>query len=100
MVGVGVWALLRWRTYKLMAMATVWRRGRDEEAAPTRRGGGPDGAGRVKPGVESSRVPSEYRVGIVWSGPTSPQRQRVEVRSVVSTHHNGREKPSVPSASH
>ena len=79
MVGVGVWALLRWLTYSLMAMATVWRRGRDVEAAPSRRSGGHVGSGRVKPRVESGRVPSEYRVGVVRSGPTSPQR--VEVRS-------------------
>ena len=70
MVGVGVWALLlRWLTYMLMAMATVWRRGRDVEEAPSRRSGGQVGSGRVKPGVESSRVPSEYRVGVVRSGP-------------------------------
>ena len=79
MVGVGVWALVQWLTYILMAMATVWRRGRDVEEAPSRRSGGQVGSGRVKPGVESSRVPSEYRVGVVRSGPTSPQR--VEVRS-------------------
>ena len=65
MVGGGVWALLRWLTYILMAMATVWRRGRDVEEAPSRRSGGQVGSGRVKPGVESSRVPSEYRVGVV-----------------------------------
>ena len=78
MVGVGVWALLRWLTYSLMAMATVWR-GRDVEDAPSRRSGGQVRSGRVKPGVESSRVPSEYRIGPVWSnparsGPTSPQQ--------------------------
>ena len=84
MVGVSVWALLRWLTYILMAMATVWRRGRDVEEAPSRRSRGQVGPGRVKPGVmEPSRVPSKYRVGVVWSGPTSPQR--VEVRSVVSS---------------
>ena len=46
MVGVGVWALLRWLTYILMAMATVWRRGRDVEEAPSRRSGGQVGSGR------------------------------------------------------
>ena len=66
MVGVGVWALVRWLTYSLMAMATVWR-GRDVEDAPSRRSGGQVRSGRVKPGVESSRVPSEYRVGVVRS---------------------------------
>ena len=79
MVGVGVWALLRWLTYRLMAMATVWRRGRDVEEAPSRRSGGQVGSGRVKPGVESSRVPSEYRVGVVRFGPVRPARS--ELRS-------------------
>ena len=79
-----MWALLRWLTYILVAMATVWRRGRDVEEAPSRRSGGQVGSGRVKPGVEFSHVPSKYRVGVVQSGPvrsgpTSPQR--VEVRS-------------------
>ena len=91
MVGVGVWALLRWLTYRLMAMATVWRRGRDVEEAPSRRSGGQVGSGRVKPGVESSRVPSEYRVGVVRSGPTSPQR--VEVRSCRPITTDGMEEP-------
>ena len=40
MVGVGVWALVQWLTYQLMVMATVWRRGRDVEEAPSRRSGG------------------------------------------------------------
>ena len=96
MVGVGwrgVWALVRWLTYSLMAMPTVWRgrgrgrgrgcgrgRGRDVEEAPSRRTArqvesGRAGSVRAKPGVESSRVPSAYRIGI---GPSSPQR--VEVR--------------------
>ena len=78
MVGVGVWALVRWLTYRLMAMATVWR-GRDVEDAPSRRSGGQVRSGRVKPGVESSRVPSEYRVGVVRSGPVRPARS--ELRS-------------------
>ena len=78
MVGVGVWALVRWLTYILMAMATVWR-GRDVEDVPSRRTGGQVRPGRVKPGVvESSRVPSEYRIGSDRSGPTSPQQ--VEIR--------------------
>ena len=71
MVGVGVWALVRWLTYKLMAMATAWR-GSDVEDTPSRRSGGQVGSGRVKPGVESSRVPSEYRIGPVRSGPVRP----------------------------
>ena len=79
MVGVGVWALLRRLTYNLMAMATVWRRGRDVEEVPNRRSRGQVGSGRVKPGVESSRVPSEYRVGVVRSGPV--RRARSELRS-------------------
>ena len=77
MVGVGVWALVRWLTYPLMAMATVWR-GRDVEHAPSRRSGGQVRSGRVKPGVESSRVPSEYQSGPDRSSPISPQQ--VEVR--------------------
>ena len=82
MVGVGVWALVRWLTYSLMAMATVWR-GRDVEEAPSRRSGGQVGPGRVKPGVESSRVPSEYRVGVVRSGPVRPAHS--ELRSYRSS---------------
>ena len=78
MVGVGVWALVRWLTYILMAMATVWR-GHDVEDAPSRRSGGQVRSGRVKPGVESSRVPSEYHIGPVWSGPARPARS--ELRS-------------------
>ena len=74
MVGVGVWALLRWLTYILMAMATVWRRGRDVEEAPSRRSGRQVGSGRVNPGVESSRVTSEYRVGVVRSGRARPDQ--------------------------
>ena len=69
MVGVGVWALVRWLTYKLMAMAMVWRCGRDMEEAPSRRNGGQVGSGRVKPGVESSCVPSDYWIGSVRSSP-------------------------------
>ena len=74
MVGVGVWALLRWLTYILMAMATVWWRGRDVEDAPSRRSGGQVRSGRTKPGVESSRVPSEYRIGPVQFGPVQPDQ--------------------------
>ena len=44
MVGGGVWALLQWLTYKLMAMATVWRRGREVEEAPS----GPTSPQRVE----------------------------------------------------
>ena len=77
MVGVGVWVLVPWLTYSLMAMATVWRRGRDVEEAPSRRSGGQVRSGRVKPGVESSRVPSEYRIGPVWSGPARPARSKL-----------------------
>ena len=78
MVGVGVWVLVRWLTYRLMAMATVWR-GRDVEDAPSRRTRGQVRSGRVKPGVvESSRVPSEYQSGPDRSSPISPQQ--VEVR--------------------
>ena len=73
MVGVGVWALVRWLTYRLMAMATVWR-GRDVEDAPSRRSGGQVRSGRVKPGVESSRVPSEYRIGPVRFGRAGPDQ--------------------------
>ena len=76
MVGVGVWVLVRWLTYSLMAMATVWR-GRDVEDAPSRRSGGQVRSGRVKPGVESSRVPSEYRIGPVRSGPARPARSKL-----------------------
>ena len=76
MVGVGVWVLVRWLTYILMAMATVWR-GRDVEDAPSRRSGGQVRSGRVKPGVESSRVPSEYRIGPVRSGPARPARSKL-----------------------
>ena len=82
MVGVGVWALVRWLTYVLMAMATVWR-GRDVEDAPSRRSGGQVRSGRVKQGVESSRVPSEYRIGPVRPGPVRPgptSPQQVEDR--------------------
>ena len=84
MVGVGVWVLVRWLTYILMAMAAVWRRGRDVEEAPSRRTArqvesGRAGSVRAKPGVESSRVPSEYRVGVVRSGPVRPARS--ELRS-------------------
>ena len=65
MVSDGVWALVRWLTYSLMAMATVWR-GRDVEDAPSSRTGGQVRSGRVKPGVDqSSRVPFEYRIGQV-----------------------------------
>ena len=56
MVGVGVWVLVRWLTYILMAMATVWR-GRDVEDAPSTRSGGQVRSGQVKSGVESSRGP-------------------------------------------
>ena len=88
MVGVGVWALLRWRTYSLMAMATVWRRGRDVEEAPSRRSGGQVGSGRVEPGTESSRVPSEYRVGSESrSGRVDPSRQ-IECKSHQSHQHH------------
>ena len=74
MVGVGGWALVRWLTYSLMAMATVWWRGRDVEDAPSRRSGGQVRSGRVKPGVESSRVPSEYRIGPIRSDPARPDQ--------------------------
>ena len=74
MVGVSVRALVQWLTYILMAMATVWR-GRDVEDARSRRTRRP---GRVRSGqaggVESSRVPSEYRVGVVGSSPFRPAR--------------------------
>ena len=81
MVGAGVWALLRWLTYSLMAMATVWRRGHDVEEAPSRTSRGQVGSGRVKPGVESSRVPSEYHVSVVRSGPGGPARCGSKSRS-------------------
>ena len=112
MVGVGVWALVRWLTYNLMAMATVWR-GRDVEDTPSRRSGDQVGSGRVKPGVESSRVASKYRIGSDRSGPVRPDQpaascgqtvvssnDRSNGRARESTHHDGREEPSVPSASH
>ena len=88
MVGVGVWALLRWLTYILMAMAMVWRRGRDVEEAPSRRSGRQVGSGRVKRegGVQSCPIRiSGWCCAVVQSGPTSPQR--VEVIQVESTHH-------------
>ena len=66
MVGVGVWALVRWLTYSLMAMVTVWR-GRDVEDAPSRRSGGQVRSGRVgsRQGWSPVVVPSEYRIGPV-----------------------------------
>ena len=71
MVSVGVWALLRWLTYRLMAMATVWR-GRDVEDAPSRRSGGQVRSGRVKPGW--SPVVSHPNIGLVRSGPARPDQ--------------------------
>ena len=64
MVGVGVWALLRWLTYPLMAMATVWR-GRDVEDAPSRRSGrpGPVRSGQARGGVQSCRIRISDRSG-------------------------------------
>ena len=67
-VGVGVWALLRWLTYILMAIATVWQHGRGVEEAPSRRSEARSGQVGSSRGVESSRVPSKYRVGVVRSG--------------------------------
>ena len=79
MVGVGVWVLVRWLTYILMAMATVWR-GRDVEDAPSRRSGGQVRSGQFgsSPGWSPVAVPSEYRIGPVR--PDQPSPQQVEVR--------------------
>ena len=73
MVGVGVWVLVRWLTYRLMAMATVWR-GRDVEDAPSTRSGGQVRSGQVgsSQGWSPVVVPSEYRIGPVRSGPARP----------------------------
>ena len=77
MVGVGVWALVRWLTYPLMAMATVWR-GRDVEDAPSRRSGGQVRSGRVGSSQGWSPVVSHPNIsdrsGPVRSGPARPDQ--------------------------